>query len=341
MRKRALLSMLVLLVALPGFVFAQAKTSLNVQSNQSGARVYLNDKLAGYASPNFSTLVVPGNYTITVTKDGFSEFKTTINVGNSPVTIFANLSGKPSQPIPPPSQPPQPPRPQQPNPPNPQPFPPIARHQLSIESNVDGAQVYLNGAYAGRTPFVSYLHPGTYSILLRLDGYEEYSRTVNLGGSYQIRATLSPISLPVFINAANVSGASLYRDSTFIGNLPYRGDWMPGNYTLRIVAPGYADYVDRVFLNGPLTIQVSLSPLIVDYQIAIPELFATLAGRPIRFQDVAVYLDGRRLDSPFGKALPGTHRITLLLGDLRFEADFELLPGKIASIEPFLGVNIR
>ena len=338
MRKRTFLAAFVLLVALPGLIFAQAKTSLNVQSNQTGATVYLNDKLAGYASPNFSTLVVPGTYKIKVAKDGFSDFSTTIHVGNTPITVYANLGGRPSQP---PAPPPQPPAPQPQKPPFPQPVPPAPRYQLSIESNVGGAQVYLNGSYSGNTPFVSYLHPGTYSVTVRLDGYEDYTRTIKLNGSYQIRANLNPVSLPVYISATNVTGASLYRDSTYIGSLPYRGEWMPGNYTIRIVAPGYTDYIDRISLNGPLTMQLSLSPNFVDYQIAIPELFATLAGRPIGFQDMTIYLDGRRLDSPFGKVIPGTHRFTLMLGDLRFETDFDVLPGKFATIEPFLGISIR
>jgi len=338
MRKRIFLTAFVILIALPGLIFAQAKTSLNVQSNQTGAKVYLNDKMAGYTSPNFSTLVVPGIYKIKVTKDGFSDFSTTINVGSTPITVFANLGGRPSQP---PAPPPQPPAPHPQKPPFPLPVPPVPRYQLSIEANVGGARVYLNGAYAGNTPFVSYLHPGNYSVALRLDGYEDYTRTIKLNGSYQIRATLNPISLPVYINATNVSGANLYRDSTFIGSLPYRGEWMPGNYTIRITAPGYADYIDRISLDGPLTMQLSLSPHLVDYQIMIPELFASLAGRPVGFQDMTIYLDGRHLDSPYGKALPGTHRLTLMIGDLRFEADFDVSPGKFASIEPFLGISIR
>ena len=312
-----------------GLVFAQAKTSLNIQSNQTGARVYINDNLAGYTTPSFSTLVVPGLYRIRVAKDGFPEFKTTVVVGQSPITIVAYLGGS----APPTHQPPQPPIPQ--------PGPQMSSHMLSIDTNIGGAQVYINGGFAGITPFVTYLHQGNYYVVIRLDGYEDYTKNVNLGGSYRIHASLKPLSLPIYIDATNVPGAAIYRDSSLIGSAPYRGNWMPGSYSIRITAPGYADYAERINVTGPLTIQVPLSPLLVDYEIRIPEFFATLQGKPVRFKDVELYLDGKRLESSFGKAVPGTHRITMFLADLRFETDFELIAGKPASIEPFFGISVH
>jgi len=89
--RRKLCLIAFILIALGGLVFAQAKTSLNIQSNQVGARVYINDNLAGYTSPSFSTLVAPGLYRIRVSKDGFPEFKTTVVIGQSPITIVAYL----------------------------------------------------------------------------------------------------------------------------------------------------------------------------------------------------------------------------------------------------------
>lgn len=328
MKRRIIFAVLIIL-ALGGPVFAQAKTSLNIQSNQVGARVYLNDNLAGYTSPNFSTLVSPGLYRIRVAKDGFPEFKTTVVIGQSPITIMANLGGS----LPPPHQPPQPPLPP--------PVPPMTKHQLSIDTDVGGAQVYINGAFAGITPFVTFMHSGSYYVVIRLDGYEDYTKNVNLGGSYRIHASLKPLSLPVYIDATNAPGAVVYRDSTLLGSVPYRGNWMPGSYSLRIVAPGYVDYAERVNVSGPLTIQTALTPLLIDYEIKIPEFFATLEGKAVRFNDVEMYLDGKRLESPFGKASYGTHRITMFLDGLRFEANFELTPGKPASIEPFFGINVH
>lgn len=327
MRKKIFLA-LVVLVAAQSLLFAQSKTSLNIQSNQVGARVYLNDNLAGYTTPNFSTLVNPGMYTVKVAKDGFPDFKTTVVVGQSPITIVANLG---SIPVPPHSPPP----------PMPQPIPPSAKHQLTIETNVRGAQIYINGAFVGYTPFVSFYHPGTYSISIRLNGYEEYSRSIKLGGAYRLYASLDPLPYPVYIDAANISGASIYRDSVFIGNTPYRGTWMPGSYSIRITAPGYNDYIDRVSVSGPLTLQASLVGAFVDYEIRIPASFAIRGNRALSFNDFVIYLDDRRIDSPYGRAVPGAHRLTMILDDLRLETDFELSQGRPLVIEPFFGVHLR
>jgi len=262
-RKRNIAALIILIALLPSAVFAQVKTSLDLRCDQAGARVYIDDKLAGYTSPNFSTLILPGSYIIRVAKEGYPDFQTSVLVGQSPVTIIATLGwSKPPAPLPP-----------MPKPPVPQP--------------------------------------------------------------------LSPQFFPVYIDAANAVRASLYRDSTFVGSLPYRGVWKPGIYSLRIVAPGYGDYIDRIMLNAPLTIRVNLPALYVDYEIKMPQFFATRDGRPVEFKDMDIYLDGQRLASPFGRATSGTHRLIVFLHELRFEADFELTVGKYAVIEPFLGIRVR
>ena len=327
MKKRMLLA-IVALVALQGFVFAQSKTSLNIRCNQIGARVYLNDNLAGYTTPDFSFLVSPGMYTVRVAKEGYPEFKTTVVVGQNPITIVASLGNIP---VPPPPSPP----------PMPQPNPPSTRYQLTIEANVQGAQVFINGAFVGHTPFVSYYHPGTYSISIRLNGYEEYSRSIKLGGSYRLYATLDPLSYPVSIDATNVPGASVFRDSVFVGSTPYRGSWTPGSYSLRITAPGYDDFTDRVSVNGPLTMQASLLPSVVDFEIRIPAFFAFLGDKPLSFKDFVIYLDGRRIDSPYGRTAPGAHKLTATINGLRFETDFNIPQGRSLVIEPFFGVHMQ
>jgi hypothetical protein len=248
-------------VALSGLVFAQAKTSLSVRCDQMGAGVYLNDSLIGYTSPNFSALVSPGQYSVRVSKDGFHEFRTTVIIGKSPITILATLGGMAS------------PGGAQMSPP--QPFHPEVMSQLTVDSNVKGAQVYLNGSFAGETPFVSFLDSGTYSIVVRLEGYEDYTNMVKVNGHYQLYATLAPKSR------------------------------------------------------------------LIDYEIKIPEYFTVKGKNPARFSDLEIYLDGKRLESAFGKTTPGSHRLTLVSRDLRLENNFELVPGRAASIELFLGVSVR
>lgn len=323
-RTKYWLTALFLFAALLGPLGAQARTSLNIQSNQNGAQVYLNGSPQGYATPSFSALVTPGLYQIRLTKNGYSEFKTTVVVGQSPITIVATLTPFSPPPAPPPPPPPAP-----------------AQYQFSINSSVVGARVYLNGIYMGLTPFFSFVAPGTYSVLVSYDGYVTYEDTVRLFSPYQIYAEMAPLAYPVYINVPSIPGAGIYRDSVFMGAAPYRGTWAPGTYSIRVAAPGYADYLEKRTLSGPLTLQIALNQAFVDYEIKIPVFFSHKNGKPLQFKDFEVYLDGKRLSAPFGKTTAGSHKIVFVFDSLRFEGDFELPSGKTAYIEPYLGVSVR
>lgn len=319
--RTALLVALAFALALSG-VSAESKTSLNIQSNQSGARVYLNDTLAGYTAPNFSVLVNPGLYTVRVVKDGYPEFKTTVVVGSSPITITANIGGGSYKP---PVTPP----------------PVVTQYPLTIESSVPGATVYINGAYGGVAPYVGYFRSGTYTVSVRVAGYQEYVQIVKLGSAFRLFAALSPAYYPVSIDVPNLPGAAIYRDSVYVGTTPYRNSWPAGSYNIRISVPGYLDYADRILVAGPFTMQTTLSPALVDYEIRLPEAFAQNNGKPLSFKSVDAYLDGQKLDSPYGRVMPGLHRLVLFISGFRFESEFELQPGKPSILEPYLGVRIK
>ncbi|HEY9055230.1 MAG TPA: PEGA domain-containing protein [Rectinemataceae bacterium] len=338
MKKKTLLVLLGI-VAVLALASAQAKTSLNIQCNLTGAKVYINDKLAGYTNPNFSLLVVPGTYTVKVVKDGYPEYKRTVEVGSSPVTLTVTLGGSGAGPVQPPN-PPQPPQP--PVPPPPPPKPPVVKHQLTVDANVKGANVYVNDSFVGVTPFNGKLEHGTYSVSVRMEGYENYNTSFRLDGSYRVYAVLEPRPVYIYIDAYNVPIASVFRDSVYMGTTPYRGAWPQGNYAIRIAASGYQDFVDQMAIRSPLNLSVFLEPLpSVEYEIRLPPSFGMTGGdRPLSFQDYQVFLDGSYLMSPTGTMRTGTHRLEIRLGALRFETSFEILQGGKAVIEPFLGVKI-
>lgn len=174
-----------------------------------------------------------------------------------------------------------------------------------------------------------------------MPGYEEYSQRINLTSSFKLYATLNLLPLPVYFDVNNVKGAAVYRDGQFMGTTPYSGSWLPGNYNLRVSAPGFADYNERVALSGPLVMQISLAPLLVDYEIRIPDYFLLIPGSPAMYRNLQLYLDGRRVDQLYGKAMPGKHVLTMFINDLKLEAEFELIGGKPVIIEPFFGIRVQ
>jgi hypothetical protein len=266
--KRKFFLAVVAMLAAGSLIFAQVKVSLTIRSNVSGAQVYLNNNLAGSTSPNLSLQVFPGTYTIRVVKAGYSEFRTSIVAVQSPITIIANLKG--GTPQTPPSTPQAPPTPSYPVP---SPSLPSPTGRLFIDAGISGARVYINGAYAGTTP--------------------------------------------------------------------YQGVWQRGNYTVRISASGYADYTERVFVDGNTRLNISLSPLTVEYEIKLPDSFSNAWEKPANFNDLELYIDGNRLDRLQGRIRPGRHTFVLTYRNLRFEDDFEVDPGRPVTIELFLGIRVH
>lgn len=246
--------------------FAQTKVSVTIQCNVSGAQVYLNDNLAGYTSPNFNLLVFPSTYTIRVVKDGFAEFRTTVTAMHGPVVIVANLMGMSPQ-MPPSSSPSLPPAgPQQLPPPNL--VQPASRAQLSIDSNVDSASVFINNAYVGNTPYQSILPRGTYLIRLTAPGYDDHTESVSIDSYTRLHISLTPLSVEYEIklpkNLLNSWGhfdtlgdVRLFIDDQRLDRL--QGHILPGRHTFTMIYKNLRLEDDFIVTPGkPVTLELSL-----------------------------------------------------------------------------------
>lgn len=79
------------------------------------------------------------------------------------------------------------------------PFRPLGRTaRLRIVSDPDDADVFINGAYAGRTPLGVELAPGRYRVVVTKTNYESWSQTLELKGDSEItlEAVLKPFVMP-------------------------------------------------------------------------------------------------------------------------------------------------
>ncbi len=335
MKRRAILILALAMLATVSAT-AQVKTSLTIQSNQTGAQIYLNDRLVGFTSPSFTLLVDQGKYVVRVVMDGYPDFKTTVTVGASPVTVQAMFGGvtttvpKPKPPSPPPTLPP----PLPPPPPQPQ------RFQLTVGSNLSNALVYLNNAFVGTTPLTTTVTPGFYSLVVRMTGYAEYRQQVTVNGHVSIYATMYPLNHDVFIDTPGLRGAQVYRNSIWVGTTPYRDTWEPGYYSIAIKATGYTDYQESFSLTGPKTIQASLVPALVPYEIRLPDSFTNKELRGAHWNQIRMLIDGQPVYSNFGQLTPGMHTFTFITGGIAFESSFNVQPGKPCIIEPAFTVNV-
>lgn len=283
---------LVLLTLGTGLAFAQNRTSLNIQCNEVGAEVYINGRLAGKTTPNFSFLVPQGNVQVRVQKNGFQTFETVVRAGTSPITLNVTLQRIGAVVTPPP--------------------PPPQNYNLLVNANVAGAEVIINNVSAGRVPFTASLAPGSYTLVVRAPGYTDYVENLVISGNRTVNAVLQGAFAAVTI-VSNVQGADVIINegqpfsqrgkAPFTANLPMGG----APYNIRVTAPGYLDFNQTVSVTGPVTVTANLQPAMV------PLVLNNL--RP----GAEIFLNGARIgvanSATFtAQVAPGTYTLTIRLG---------------------------
>jgi formylglycine-generating enzyme required for sulfatase activity len=138
---------------------------------------------------------------------------------------------------------------------------------LSVETTgVAGATVLADGEIKGRTPLAGVeLAAGDHAIVVRAEGYAEFSRTVQiegLGRRQTITAALIPAAATVTVQSST-AGATLWLGGKGIGALPLTTELAAGTHVIEIRAPGYKPWRQSIAVTAgqPQTIgPVALSP---------------------------------------------------------------------------------
>lgn len=177
-----------------GFIDAQldvaaASTTgdLLVSSNPPGAAVFNDGVFQGNTMPGDAldlTGLSPGKHTILLSLRNYQEYTTEVEVVAGGVNIvYAELV-----PAPTPSQ----------------------SGSLLINSNPQGANVFLDNACVGITPLtIPSVTAGNHALLLRLPGYSDYSTTLTIspGEVVQVQAALAPVATPAPIGIFSLTMA--------------------------------------------------------------------------------------------------------------------------------------
>jgi hypothetical protein len=144
---------------------------IDVTTTPGNVEIYLDDRYEGLTGAD-GILVIPnipaGSHTVRATLYGNPDQQSTVTVnsgGQTPVT-FTMEAPKPTG-------------------------------EVSAESTPAGASVYIDNQYKGITPItVSSLDPGSYSVTLRLAGYQDFSTTamVAADSTSTVKADLVPVT---------------------------------------------------------------------------------------------------------------------------------------------------
>ena len=137
---------------------------VSIASKPNKAEVYINGKYAGLTPIN-DYKFIPGRHNIEIKKKGYETYKERIQIkeGEGRKKINVVLAK-------------------------------IEKGTLSITSDPSGAKVYVDGEYKGTTPLSIKLKAGTYSVVLKKRGYEEYATDIIIKSNKgnKISATLKP-----------------------------------------------------------------------------------------------------------------------------------------------------
>jgi hypothetical protein len=153
---------------------------------------------------------------------------------------------------------------------------------LSVASTPTGANVYIDNAYKGLTQVgINGIPNGNHLLLIRLDGFQDYSRTVAVMGDAQtITAALVPIPTPTTITTTPASptgsgtlppatpaagygslavttsppGAQLYVDGTLRGITPATIPGLSsGTHAIILKMDGFQDLATTITISGGQT----------------------------------------------------------------------------------------
>jgi hypothetical protein len=258
--------------------------TLTINVNVQGAQIYIDAKLIN----GNAILVVEGRHSIRVHADGYADFTQNVDV-TSNMTVPVALRG--------------------------------VSYPLTIRVNVPGASVSVDGVDTAGRPIA--VGAGQHTILVQADGFKDYNVVVNVTGPLAVPVSLEPAGFALSVNA-NVAGATVTINTTVVGSVPYTQTLAPGNYTVRVSADGFTDYLASVALDRPMNVVAELKARISTISLVIPAaaLDPDQQGNSVQGQ-VKIFIDNRLANA--NKALdgiqvsPGRHRIRVTAGGLSYD----------------------
>jgi hypothetical protein len=152
---------------------------ISVSSSPSGANIYLDGAYQGI-TPHTIVSVAPAHHTVSLDLSGYQHYETGVDV-TAGGTSYVSASLVPT------------------HAPIPTPTPTPAPGTISVSSSPSGANVYLDDAYKGITPLtITDVSPGTHTIEVKLEGYQDWSTSVQIaaGGTASVPASLTRTPTP-------------------------------------------------------------------------------------------------------------------------------------------------
>jgi hypothetical protein len=212
--------------------------SIYVSSSPSNANVYLDGTYKG-TTPMTISGVSQGSHFLEIEKAGYHEWSSSVKVVSGQQSHISATLDSNVQPT---------------------------TGTIVVSSTPVGAYIYLDGSYQGRTTAQGFViigvSPGTRTVTLKLDGYQDAATSVNVNAGQQ-----SSVSLTLQTPGANTgsmtitsapAGAEVYLNNAYKGITPLTlSDLAVGSYTVSVQLQGYTEWTTTASVNAGATTPVS------------------------------------------------------------------------------------
>jgi hypothetical protein len=321
--KILLLVSISLLLGMTG-VFAQTYEVL-IQCNVSGASIYVDGTYVGDAP--VAVDMQKGRHRLKASAPGYFDKEVNYNVvKKANVQLTLDKGGDPVvTPVPQPTT------------------AVFTQFKLTVNANVAGAQVYINGALRGKTPFVMMIPVGTYELKVTAGDFEDYVQNISIGAdaSFNVNLQQSVKYYALTVNA-NLPGARLYVNGQDSGLVPVSLNLPEGDYQIKVSLPNYTDYNQSLRLNRSTKINAVLTAITARLKIILPNFDNKNDSKRDSMRRIEIYIDGKRYNNDLEFDLSrGNHTIRIVSGAFAAEATLNLEGGRVYEVRPNLVLDIK
>ena len=214
----------------------QSDGSVFVQSNPSGARIYLDNTDTGFVTPKTLTNVSAGSHLIRCSLNGYDDNSQTVSVSTGQkANVTLNLTNIPAG-------------------------------SIFVQSNPTGAKIYLDGPDTGfLTPrTIVNVSAGSHVIRCSLNGYDDNSQTVSVSAGQTANLTINLTIIPPTGSISvqsNPSGAKIYLgdvDTRFVTPKTLTSV-STGSHLIRCSLIGYTNNSQTVSVSAGQTTDVRIT----------------------------------------------------------------------------------
>lgn len=219
--------------------------------------------------------------------------------------------------------------------------PPAASYPVRVDCNVPGATVYINGNYVGNTPYNTSLPPGSYSLVVRSQGYQDYSVTMQVNGPQSITAYLSGLTYTLSIYS-NVNNAVVTVNGQNYGPPPVTLSAQPGVYNIQVTAGGYQTFSTQVNVSQNTTVNAQLIATFATLRFVFPEsYFNPEFDRGRARNDIHIWVDGSPVGYGDVQVPAGRHTIRFTSGGWSVQGTYYFNAGQLYTVSPQLSIAVN